>query len=287
MTQKLMTSKRCNRVAVTRKVQIGEGCPLVLIAGPCVIESETHALRHARKIKAIARQHQVPFIFKASYDKANRTSVQSYRGPGIELGLAVLRRIKEELDIPVLSDVHRTDEVERAAEVLDVLQIPAFLCRQTDLVLEAARTGKTVNVKKGQFMAPEDMLNVVEKIRQTGNEKILLTERGVSFGYRTLVSDFRSLVIMRQMGCPVVFDATHSVQQPGGLGKASGGQREFIVPLAQAGVVVGADAIFMEVHENPDRALSDGPNNLALKDLSKLLKKLKQLSKLSYRLDGK
>lgn len=259
--------------------RVGAGCPLLLIAGPCVIESEESTLSHARRLKAIAGELGVPFVFKSSYDKANRSSHDSFRGPGLELGLRILERVKRELGVPVLSDVHSCAEVDKAARVLDVLQIPAFLCRQTDLIVEAARTGRPVNVKKGQFLAPTDMRNAVEKIRKTGNEKILLTERGTTFGYNTLVTDFRSLVIMKEFGYPVIYDATHSVQQPGGLGKSTGGQREFVAPLARAAVAVGCDGLFMEVHEDPDHALSDGPNMVRLGDLKKLLSDLLELRK--------
>lgn len=255
-------------------IRIGAGNPLVLIAGPCVIESEASALRHAKTLKAIARKVGIPFIYKASYDKANRTSVASYRGPGIKKGLQILKRIKEELGLPVLSDVHSREEIKEAAKILDVIQIPAFLCRQTDLILDAARTGKVVNIKKGQFLAPWDMKHVVKKVESAGNKKILLTERGVSFGYNTLVSDFRSLLIMKELGYPVVYDATHSVQSPGGMGEKSGGDRKYIPYLAMASVTCGSDAIFMEVHEDPDNALSDGPNMVKIGELEELLAKL-------------
>lgn len=265
---------------VVGNVRIGAPNPLVLIAGPCVIESEASALRHAKAIKAIAKKAGVPFIFKASYDKANRTSVSSYRGPGIKKGLKILKKVKEEFKVPVLSDVHSREEVREAAGVLDIIQIPAFLCRQTDLILEAAKTGKVVNIKKGQFLAPWDMKHVIKKIESAGNKKILLTERGVSFGYNTLVSDFRSLLIMKELGYPVVYDATHSVQAPGGMGDKSGGERKFIPYLAMASVTCGADAIFMEVHEDPDNALSDGPNMVKLSDLEGLLAKLVKIERI-------
>jgi len=251
---------------------VGGGNPLVLIAGPCVIESERDTLEVARRLREITAAAGVPLIFKASYDKANRTSLRSFRGPGLERGLRVLKRVREEFGVPVLSDVHETDQV------FDVLQIPAFLCRQTDLVVAAARTGKVVNVKKGQFLAPRDMKNVVEKILSVGNENILLTERGVSFGYNNLVVDFRSLVMMAELGYPVVFDATHSVQIPAGAGAASGGNREFIAPLSRAAVAVGCDALFVEVHPDPDKALSDGPNSLKLDDLPDLLRQVQAIS---------
>ncbi|MBN2453041.1 MAG: 3-deoxy-8-phosphooctulonate synthase [Candidatus Omnitrophica bacterium] len=261
-------------------VKIGGTNPIVLIAGPCVIESEASALRHAKAIKAVARRAGIPFIFKSSYDKANRTSVSSFRGPGIKKGLKILRKVKEELGLPVLSDVHSAGEVKEAARVIDIIQIPAFLCRQTDIVLAAAGTGKTVNIKKGQFLAPWDMRHIVKKIESAGNRKILLTERGVSFGYNTLVSDFRSLLIMKELGYPVVYDATHSVQAPGGMGDRSGGERKYIPYLAMASVTCGADALFMEVHEDPDRAPSDGPNMVRLGDLEKLLVKIAKIERI-------
>ncbi len=237
------------------------------MAGPCVIEGRESALRHAYLLKEITDRVGVPFIYKSSYDKANRTSLESYRGPGIENGLEILAEVKEKVGVPVLTDVHEKEQVRLVKKVADILQIPAFLCRQTDFVMEVARSGKAVNVKKGQFLAPWDLQNVVEKILSTGNEKVIVTERGVSFGYNNLVADMRSLAVLRDLGYPVVFDATHSLQLPGGIGKASGGQRQFISTLAQAAVAVGIDAIFMEVHEDPDRALSDGPNSLPLKEL--------------------
>jgi len=258
-------------------IPIGGGAPLVLIGGPCAIEGEGHAVMVAERLKRIAEAARVPFIYKSSYDKANRSSVDSYRGPGLEEGLRILARVKEATGLPVLSDVHDVSEVDPAAEVLDALQVPAFLCRQTDLLLACGRTGKPVNVKKGQFLAPRDMANVAQKIRSTGNERILLTERGSSFGYNSLVVDFRGLPIMRALGYPVVFDATHSVQLPGGLGTRSGGERQYVPQLARAAVAVGIDALFMEMHEDPDRTLpdgrplSDGPNMLRLDDLPRLL----------------
>jgi len=261
------------------KVAIGNKNPLALIAGPCIIESEGMALRHAKKIKDIAAKVGIPFIFKISYDKANRTSIQSFRGPGLVKGLNTLKRIKKELNIPVLSDVHSKEDVKAASKVLDVIQIPAFLSRQTDLILSAARTGKAVNIKKGQFLAPWDVKHIIEKVESTGNKNILITERGTCFGYNTLVSDFRSILIMKKSGYPVVFDATHSVQKPGGEGSASGGDREFVEPLAKAAVACGADAIFIEVHEEPKKALSDGPNMIELNKLSKFLKELKVIEK--------
>ncbi len=258
-------------------IKIGGNRPLVLIAGPCVMESEADTLHCAERLMTIANGVAVPLIFKASYDKANRTSVTSYRGPGIKEGLRILAKVKEALGVPVLSDIHSIEQVAPAAEVLDVLQIPAFLCRQTDLVVAAAKTGRVINIKKGQFLAPWDMENVVGKALSAGNERIILTERGVSFGYNNLVSDMRSIPIMRKTGFPVVFDATHSVQLPGGQGGTSGGQREFVEYLGRAAVATGIDGIFMEVHENPEKALCDGPNSIRLDDLPALLKKLKAI----------
>ncbi|HEY6201329.1 MAG TPA: 3-deoxy-8-phosphooctulonate synthase [Candidatus Binatia bacterium] len=257
--------------------EIGAGKPLALIAGPCVIESADSALRHAAALKQIADRAGVPFVFKSSYDKANRTSLESFRGPGVDEGLKILAKVRREIGVPVLTDVHEIDQIAAAAEAVDVLQIPAFLCRQTDFVLAVGRSGKVVNIKKGQFLAPWDVKNVVEKVVSTGNEQVTVTERGASFGYNNLVSDMRSLVVLGDIGYPVVFDATHSLQQPGGLGKASGGERRYIPALARAAAAVGIDALFMEVHEDPDRALSDGPNSLALGDLEDLLKRVKQI----------
>ncbi len=259
-------------------ISIGEGYPLVLIAGPCVVENAKSALRHAAAIKKIAQRLRTPFIYKSSYDKANRSSISSFRGLGIDQGLVILERVKQEIGVPILTDVHSPEEVFKAARVADVLQIPAFLCRQTDLLLAAGKTQKVVNVKKGQFVAPWEMGNVVEKIASTGNRNILLTERGTFFGYNALVNDFRAIPLMKEFGYPVIFDATHSVQQPGGRGKSSGGDRRFVPILAQAGVVAGADGVFMEVHEDPDRAPSDGPNMVHLKDLEKLLERLLKLA---------
>ncbi|NOY54131.1 MAG: 3-deoxy-8-phosphooctulonate synthase [Deltaproteobacteria bacterium] len=255
------------------KVRIGGGA-LVLIAGPCVIESESLVLKTAERLKRIAADARMPLIFKSSFDKANRSSYASFRGPGLTEGLKILQRVREEFDLPVLSDVHREEEVGPAAEIIDVLQVPALLCRQTDFLMAVARSGRAVNVKKGQFMAPWDMKNVVEKIRQAGNEQIILTERGSSFGYNNLVSDMRSLPVMRDLGVPVVFDGTHSVQLPGGQGTVSGGQREFVPALTRAAVAAGVDGIFLEVHPDPDRALCDGPNMLALSSLPELLRQV-------------
>ena len=260
-------------------VKIGGSNPLVLIAGPCVIESESSVMRHAKALKSITRRLGVPLIFKSSYDKANRSSINSFRGPGLKKGLKILEKIKESLGLPILSDVHCKEEVKEASNVLDIIQIPAFLSRQTDLILAAADTGKAVNIKKGQFLAPWDMRNIVKKIESRGNKKIILTERGVSFGYNNLVSDFRSVLIMKELGYPVVYDATHSVQMPGCLGERSGGESSFIPYLAMAAVACGVNGIFVEVHENPLKALSDGPNMIRLSELEKMLMKLKRIEK--------
>jgi 2-dehydro-3-deoxyphosphooctonate aldolase (KDO 8-P synthase) len=259
-------------------LRLGGGNPLFLIAGPCVIESEAHALMIAERVAKIAADADIPYIFKASYDKANRSSLKSFRGPGPKEGLRILGKIKKELKLPVLTDIHDVSQAEPVAEVCDVLQIPAFLARQTDLLLAAGKTGRIVNIKKGQFLAPWDMANVAEKVAGTGNKKILLTERGTTFGYQNLIVDMRSFPIMQRTGYPVVFDVTHSIQIPGGLGHASGGQPQFIEPLARAGVAAGVDGIFLETHENPAAALSDGPNALPLAHLQALLMKLKSLS---------
>lgn len=270
----MATPRGTMRVATVRVggVTVGSGQRLALIAGPDVIENETHALRHAERISAIAKRAGVGYIFKCSYDKANRTALGSYRGPGLEQGLNILAKVKREIGIPVLSDVHCREDAATAAAVLDIVQIPAFLCRQTDLVVAIATTGKPVNVKKGQFVAPWDMAQVVTKVESTGNRQMLLTERGTSFGYNNLVSDLRSLPIMRAWGYPVIYDATHSVQLPGGLGTASGGQREFVPGLCRAAVAMGCDGLFLEVHEDPDHAPCDGPNMLKLADLDSLLR---------------
>jgi 2-dehydro-3-deoxyphosphooctonate aldolase (KDO 8-P synthase) len=262
------------RIVRVGPVNIGGGRPLALLAGPCAIEDEAHALRAAEALVRIAGDAGVPFVYKSSYDKANRSSARSYRGPGLPEGLRILRRVREAFGCPVLSDVHQTAEVGPAAEVLDLLQVPAFLCRQTDLLLACARSGRPVNVKKGQFMAPWDMQNVVDKLRGEGCEDVLLTERGATFGYNNLVVDFRGLRVMRGLGVPVVFDATHSVQLPGGEGTRSGGERQYVEPLARAAVAFGVDAVFMEVHEDPDRAPSDGPTMLPLARLPGLLREL-------------
>ena len=270
---------------LTRSIEVGPHYiggqnPLVLIAGPCVIESEKIAMEIAEKLKRITGELHVPFIFKASYDKANRTSINSFRGPGLSDGLKILQKIKTELDLPILSDVHKEEEIDPAAEVLDILQIPAFLCRQTDLLVKAAKTGKPINVKKGQFLAPWDMKNIVVKLEESGNSNILLTERGTTFGYNNLVVDMRSLVLMREYGCPVIFDATHSLQQPGGQGTTSGGQSEMVPDLARGAVAVGCDALFMEVHTDPSKALSDGPNMLQIDMLPELLEQLVTLDQI-------
>ena len=259
------------------RVKLGAGRPLVLIAGPCVIESEAATLHHAERLLTICNGLSLPFIFKASYDKANRTSINSFRGPGMKEGLKILAKVRDSLGIPVLSDIHSIEQVQPAAEVLDVIQIPAFLCRQTDLLIAAARSGRVVNVKKGQFLSPWDMKNVAGKLSASGNENIILTERGASFGYNNLVVDMRSFPVMRSSGFPVVFDATHSVQLPGGQGDSSGGQREFVTYLSRAAVATGIDGVFMEVHETPDQALCDGPNSIPLSDLPGLLKGLRAI----------
>jgi 2-dehydro-3-deoxyphosphooctonate aldolase (KDO 8-P synthase) len=261
-------------------VRTGAQAPLFLIAGPCVIESEAHAMGIAERLAAIASDLGVPFIFKASYDKANRSSVASYRGPGLQEGLRILGNIKRCTGLSILTDVHDVSQVEPVAEVCDVLQIPAFLSRQTDLLVAAGRSGRVVNIKKGQFLSPQEIGNAAEKVAGTGNTKIILTERGASFGYQNLVVDMRSFPIMRKFGYPVVFDVTHSVQLPGGEGKSSGGQPEFIEPLARAGTAVGVDGIFLEVHDNPAKALSDGTNALPLNQFRPLLEKLLRLSAL-------
>jgi 2-dehydro-3-deoxyphosphooctonate aldolase (KDO 8-P synthase) len=250
---------------------------LSVIAGPCVVESPEHALMMARECSTIAREVGLDYVFKSSFDKANRSSWKSFRGIGIGPALEVLRQVKEELGVPVITDVHDISQVEIAAEVVDILQIPAFLCRQSDLIIAAARTGRAVNVKKGQFLAPHDARNIVDKARQAGCKRFMLTERGASFGYNNLVVDMRSFPIMRQFGVPVVFDVTHSLQLPGGLGHATGGQSEYIEPLARAGVACGVDAVFMEVHDNPEKALSDGPNALPLSRFKPLLQSLKEI----------
>lgn len=257
-------------------VQFGGSASLpALIAGLCVLENHDHAIATAKSLQTIALQAGFPLVFKASYDKANRTSIGAYRGPGIEEGLRILVAVRRETGLPVLTDVHREEDIEKVAAVVDCLQVPAFLCRQTDFIQAVARTGKPVNIKKGQFMAPDDMKRVVDKVTETGNNQVILTERGVSFGYHNLVVDMRSLVIMRETGFPVVFDATHSVQLPSGGGAASGGDRRFVPPLVRAAVAVGVEGLFLETHECPDRALCDGPNSLAIASLPKLLEQVK------------
>ncbi|MEE8382058.1 MAG: 3-deoxy-8-phosphooctulonate synthase [Thermodesulfobacteriota bacterium] len=260
-----------------KNIPLGGNNPLVLIAGPCVIEGLDVTLHVAGALKEIASSLSIPYIFKTSYDKANRSSLDSYRGPGFKKGLEILQEVKEKLNIPVLSDVHRFEEIESAATVLDVIQIPALLSRQTDLIIKVAETGRAVNIKKGQFMSPHEVKNIIDKVTSTGNHQVLVTERGFSFGYNNLVADMRSLVILHTFGYPVVFDATHSVQLPGGLGSASGGQREFATYLSRAATAVGIDALFVEVHPQPDRALCDGPNMLELNDLPSLLKQIQSI----------
>ncbi len=260
-------------------VTFGDG-NLTFILGPCVVESAQHALFMAREINDICRHVGVDFVYKSSFDKANRSSSESFRGQGMEFGLEILAQVKQEIGVPVITDVHETWQVEKTAEVADILQIPAFLCRQTDLLVESAKSGKAVNVKKGQFLSPWDARNIVEKLQGAGGEKILLTERGASFGYNNLVVDLRSFPVMRSFGVPVVFDVTHSLQLPGGLGKATGGQAEYIEHFARAGVACGVDAVFMEVHDDPSKAPSDGPNQLPLNRLEKLLSKLKEIHEL-------
>jgi len=262
-------------------IRVANDLPLVLFAGPCVIEGESFTLKTAEAIAAIADDAGVPLVFKSSFDKANRTSVDGFRGPGLDEGLRILQRVKDDLGLPVITDVHTPEQAKAVAEVADILQTPAFLCRQTDFIQAVAATGKPVNIKKGQFLAPWDMKHVLDKALATGNEQIMLCERGASFGYNNLVSDMRSLLVMKEFGAPIVFDATHSVQQPGGLGGATGGNREFVPGLSQAAVATGIAALFMEVHPDPDSALSDGPNSLALADLPKLLSRLKRLDEIA------
>lgn len=261
-------------------LRLSAGNPLFLIAGPCVIESEAHARSLAEKVARIAADAQIPYIFKASYDKANRSSANSFRGPGLTEGMKILSKIKSELKVPILTDIHEPSHATPAAEVADVLQIPAFLARQTDLLVAAGKTGRIINIKKPQFVSPADMKNAIEKVASTGNTKIILTERGSSFGYQNLVVDFRGIPQMKKFGYPVVFDATHSVQLPGGQGHSSGGQPEFIEPLARAAVAAGVDGLFLETHENPAAALSDGANALPLSQLPALLNRMKELSSL-------
>ncbi|RLB30441.1 MAG: 3-deoxy-8-phosphooctulonate synthase [Deltaproteobacteria bacterium] len=259
------------------KLVIEEKGPFFLIGGPCVIEAENITLQVANFLKETSEELGIPIIFKSSYDKANRTSLDSFRGPGMERGLEILHHVKEKTGLPVLSDVHAVEQVEKAAMVLDVLQIPAFLCRQTDLLVEAGRSGLVVNIKKGQFLSPWEMKTAIEKVTSTGNKKVLLTERGTSFGYNNLVVDIRAIAIMKEFGFPVVFDATHSVQLPGGAGTRSGGQREFVSHLSRAAVAAGANGVFMEMHPNPDSALCDGPNSVPLQEVRPILSLLKKI----------
>jgi len=259
---------------------IGSGAPFVLIAGPCVIEEERKTMEIAVFLKKLTDRLQIPLIFKASYDKANRSSVYSYRGPGLNEGLRILKKIRKKLAVPILTEVHRFEEIKPASEVADILQVPAFLCRQTDFVIEVARFARVINIKKGQFLAPGDVRNIIEKVRSAKNENIMLTERGTCFGYNNLVADYRSIPAMREMGYPVIFDATHSVQLPGGQGTASGGQREMVAYLARAAVAVGIDGLFMEVHPDPDAALCDGPNSLDLNNLNDMLQVLMEIDAL-------
>lgn len=260
--------------------KVGQGCPMLLMAGPCVLEGYEHSLMIGQRAKAIADKLGMPYVFKASFDKANRSSYNSFRGPGLKEGLAILAQIKKDLGVPIVTDIHEPAQAEPVAEVADILQIPAFLCRQTDLVYQAAKTGRTVNVKKGQFLAPWDMKNVIKKIEEAGNHNIMLTERGASFGYNTLVTDMRGLAIMRELGYPVVMDATHSVQIPGGQGTSSGGQSQYVPHMARAAAAVGIDALFLEVHDNPAEALSDGPNMVKLDNLEALLKDVLAIDKI-------
>lgn len=260
------------------KLAIGPNAPLAIIAGPCVIEDEKTTLDIAAFLKTLTAELGLPFIFKASFDKANRTSINAFRGPGLEEGLQILAAIKSELGVPVISDIHAADQIEAASQVLDIIQIPAFLCRQTDFILAAARSAKPINIKKGQFLAPWDVANIVEKVESTGNQRILLTERGTMFGYNNLVVDFRGIKAMQATGYPVIFDATHSVQLPGGAGQSSGGQREYAPILARAAVAAGADGIFMEVHPDPESALCDGPNSLPLDWLAEIFQSLKAIN---------
>lgn len=268
------------QVKLNNSIVFGGGHPFVLIAGPCAMESEAILMKTAEGIKTITEKMNIPVIFKSSYDKANRSSIHSFRGPGLDEGLAILAKIKEAFDIPITSDIHEPNQTEKAGQVLDMLQIPAFLCRQTDLLVGAAKTGKVVNVKKGQFLAPWDMKNVITKLKESDCQKILLTERGSTFGYNNLVVDMRSLVIMRELDVPVVFDATHSVQIPGGEGTTTGGKREYVPYLARAAAAIGVDSIFMEVHPDPDKALSDGPNMIKLSMLEEVLKPIQEIDQM-------
>ncbi|MBI3784105.1 MAG: 3-deoxy-8-phosphooctulonate synthase [Deltaproteobacteria bacterium] len=268
---------RATRVVDVGLLRVGGGLPFAFLAGPCVIESREHALRHAEALRAITDRVGMPFIFKSSFDKANRTALSSYRGPGLDEGLKILAEVKREIGVPVVTDVHAIGQAKTVAEVVDLLQTPAFLVRQTDFLLDVAAAGKPVNVKKGQFLSPWEMRPVLEKLASTGNQKLLVTERGFTFGYNNLVVDMRSLAVLAEIGFPVVYDAGHSVQLPGGQGTSSGGQRQFIRSLARAAVAVGVDAVFLEVHEDPDRALSDGPNSYRLNEVETLLQELKRI----------
>ena len=268
-----------NKVKVG-SIEIGGGNPLVLIAGPCVLEKEKEALEIAQELKKITDRLNIPFIFKSSYDKANRTSVDSYRGPGLKKGLPILEKVKERFKIPILSDVHCQEDIKKVKDILDIIQVPAFLCRQTDFITGIARTGKAINIKKGQFLAPWDIKNIIEKITRRNNRRILITERGTSFGYNNLIVDMRGLVIMAKFGYPVIFDATHSVQLPGGKGTSSGGDREFVPHLSRAAAGVGIDGLFLEVHPDPDRALCDGPNSIALNKLEPILERIKEIDRI-------
>jgi 2-dehydro-3-deoxyphosphooctonate aldolase (KDO 8-P synthase) len=285
----MVAEKAETRVSVPVKIRnliLKRNGPFFLISGPCVIEDEETTFKVARFLEGLTRKLKIPVIFKSSYDKANRTAVDSFRGPGLNEGLAVLREVKNTTGLPILSDVHQVSEIEKAAEVLDVIQIPAFLSRQTDLILEAARTHLTVNIKKGQFLSPWDMEQAILKAHAVGNHNILLTERGSFFGYQNLVVDMRSIAIMKRFGYPVVFDATHSVQLPGGRGRSSGGQREFVAPLARAAIAAGADGIFLEIHPDPDSALCDGPNSLPFEHIEALLMTLSELHQVVVKREG-
>lgn len=275
---------RTERIVRVERVIFGNAEPLALIAGPCVIEDASFTVRMAKRLSALAERQRIPYVFKASYDKANRSSIASFRGPGLRAGLDILKRVKEEVGCPVLTDVHWVEDVQAVASVVDILQIPAFLSRQTDLLLACADSGRAVNIKKGQFLAPWDMEHAVRKLESTGNRRILLTERGASFGYNNLVVDMRSLAVMKEFGYPVIYDATHSVQLPGALKGASGGQREFVIPLARAAVALGVAGLFAEVHPQPERAKSDGPNSLPLSGIPDFLKTMQILDKVAKRL---
>ena len=276
---------RISGISLTKEIHIGGTTlggnnPLLIIAGPCAIESQDVVFHTAGRLKEICAALDLPLLFKSSYDKANRTSLSSFRGPGMEKGLRILSDMRSKFDIPVISDVHSVEEVNAAADILDAIQIPAFLCRQTDLVLAASKTGKPVNIKKGQFLAPWDVKNIIDKFTSTGNQNLFITERGTSFGYNNLVVDFRGIPIMRSFGYPVIFDITHSLQLPGGMGQSSGGQREFAGPLTRAAVAVGVDGLFLEVHPEPEKALCDGPNMIRLDEVEKLLRTVKALDEL-------